>query len=75
MKALSDILADPNGGSRMSRWTFTALVVLAGIFGAVAAIVRLVNGHPDWWMGVPLALLGLAEGMKLVRNRRRRDAR
>lgn len=75
MRSISDILADPNGGSGMSASILCALILLAGVFGATSAAYGLIEGRPDWWMGMPLAIIALPEGIKLLRNWRRRDAR
>ena len=75
MWSISDILADPSGGSRMSGWIICALVLIAGAFGASTAVFGLMEGDDNWWMGMPLALIALPEGVKFARYWRRSNAR
>jgi hypothetical protein len=75
MRSISDILADPNGGSRMSAWFMCGLVLLAGLFGATTTAVGLINDSPYWWMGLPLVFIALPEGVKFAGFLRKRYAR
>ena len=59
----------------MSEWLFSAMFVLAGVGALVVSVIQMLRGNSDWWMGVPVALVGLPELLKLMRKRSLSDAR